>query len=42
LAGETYADAIVLGAPQHWVHRIMGSVPVWLARHARCPVIVVP
>jgi nucleotide-binding universal stress UspA family protein len=24
------------------VHRIMGSVPVWLARHARCPVIVVP
>jgi nucleotide-binding universal stress UspA family protein len=42
LAGETHADAIVLGAPEHWVHRIIGSVPVWLARHARCPVIVVP
>jgi nucleotide-binding universal stress UspA family protein len=42
LAGETHADAIVLGAPEQWVHRIMGSVPVWLARHARCPVIVVP
>jgi nucleotide-binding universal stress UspA family protein len=42
LAGETHADAIVLGAPEQWAHRIMGSVPVWLARHARCPVIVVP
>jgi nucleotide-binding universal stress UspA family protein len=42
LASETYADAIVLGASEHWVHRIIGSVPVWLARHARCPVIVVP
>ncbi len=42
LAGETHADAIVLGAPEHWVHRIIGSVPVWLARHACCPVIVVP
>ena len=42
LASETHADAIVLGAPEHWVHRIIGSVPVWLARHARCPVVVVP
>lgn len=42
LAGETQADAIVLGAPRHWVHRITGSVPVWLARHACCPVIMVP
>ena len=42
LASEIHADAIVLGAPEHWVHRIIGSVPVWLARHARCPVIVVP
>jgi nucleotide-binding universal stress UspA family protein len=42
LASETHADAIVLGAPEHWVHRIIGSVPVWLTRHARCPVIVVP
>jgi nucleotide-binding universal stress UspA family protein len=42
LAGETQADAIVLGAPRHWLHRITGSVPVWLARHACCPVIMVP
>lgn len=42
LAGDTQADAIVLGAPEQWVHRIIGSVPVWLARHSRCPVIVVP
>ena len=42
LASEIHADAIVLGAPEHWVHRIIGSVPVWLARHARCPVVVVP
>jgi nucleotide-binding universal stress UspA family protein len=42
LAGETQADAIVLGAPKHWLHRITGSVPVWLARHACCPVIMVP
>jgi nucleotide-binding universal stress UspA family protein len=42
LASEIHADAIVLGAPERWVHRIIGSVPVWLARHARCPVVVVP
>ena len=42
LAGETQADAIVLGAPRSWVHRITGSVPVWLARNARCPVVMVP
>jgi nucleotide-binding universal stress UspA family protein len=42
LASETQADAIVLGAPRHWLHRITGSVPVWLARRACCPVIVVP
>ena len=42
LAGETQADAIVLGAPRSWLHRITGSVPVWLARHACCPVVIVP
>jgi nucleotide-binding universal stress UspA family protein len=42
LAGETQADAIVLGAPRHWLHRMTGSVPAWLARHACCPVITVP
>ncbi|HEY3894336.1 MAG TPA: universal stress protein [Pseudonocardiaceae bacterium] len=42
LAEETRADTIVLGAPRHWMHRITGSVPVWLARHTYCPVIMVP
>jgi nucleotide-binding universal stress UspA family protein len=32
----------VVGAPAHFWHRIVGSVPGWLARHASCPVIVVP
>jgi nucleotide-binding universal stress UspA family protein len=36
------ADALVVGAPGHWVHHLAGSIPSWLARHARCPVIVVP
>ena len=41
-AEEFSADALVIGAPTHIWHRIAGSVPGWLARHARCPVIVVP
>jgi nucleotide-binding universal stress UspA family protein len=41
-AEEFTADALVIGAPTHIWHRIAGSVPSWLARHARCPVIVVP
>jgi nucleotide-binding universal stress UspA family protein len=41
-AEEFTADALVIGAPTHFWHRIAGSVPSWLARHARCPVIVVP
>ncbi len=36
------ADALVVGAPGHWLHHMVGSIPSWLARHARCPVIVVP
>jgi nucleotide-binding universal stress UspA family protein len=41
-AEEFSADALVIGAPGHLWHRIAGSVSGWLARHARCPVIVVP
>ena len=41
-ADETAADALVIGAPGHRWHQLAGSVPGWLARHAHCPVIVVP
>ncbi len=41
-AEEFSADALVIGAPKHTWHRFAGSVSGWLARHARCPVIVVP
>src|SRR5579872_6839680 len=41
-AAEFCADALVIGGPSHVWRRIAGSVPSWLARHARCPVIVVP
>ena len=41
-AEEFSADALVIGAPTHIWHRVCGSVSGWLARHARCPVIVVP
>jgi nucleotide-binding universal stress UspA family protein len=41
-AEEFSADALVIGAPSRIWHRIAGSVSGWLARHARCPVIVVP
>jgi nucleotide-binding universal stress UspA family protein len=41
-AEEFSADALVIGAPKHSWHRVAGSVSGWLARHARCPVIVVP
>ena len=41
-AAEFSADALVIGAPQAFWHRIAGSVPGWLTRHASCPVIVVP
>jgi nucleotide-binding universal stress UspA family protein len=36
------ADALVVGAPGNRLHRLVGSIPSWLARNARCPVIVVP
>jgi nucleotide-binding universal stress UspA family protein len=38
----SHADALVVGAPGRRLHHLAGSVPGWLARHARCPVIVVP
>jgi nucleotide-binding universal stress UspA family protein len=41
-AADFSADALVIGAPRHFWRRVAGSVPGWLARHARCPVIVVP
>jgi nucleotide-binding universal stress UspA family protein len=41
-AKEFSADALVIGAPEHLWHHVAGSVPGWLARHAHCPVIVVP
>ncbi len=42
VATEKNADAIVIGAPEHLMHRFAGSVPAWLARHARCPVVIIP
>ncbi len=42
IAAEFSADALVIGAPRRFWHHLTGSVPAWLARHARCPVIVVP
>jgi nucleotide-binding universal stress UspA family protein len=41
-AAEQGADALVIGAPARAWHHVAGSVPGWLARHARCPVVVVP
>ncbi len=41
-ADEYSADALVIGAPGHRWHHVAGSVSGWLARHAHCPVIVVP
>jgi nucleotide-binding universal stress UspA family protein len=42
MASQISADALVIGAPVRPWHHVAGSVPGWLARHARCPVIVVP
>ena len=42
IATEFSADALVIGAPRHFWHHLIGSVPGWLARNARCPVIVIP
>lgn len=42
LADEHQADALVLGAPEHRLHHLIGSVPAWMARHAHCPIVIVP
>jgi nucleotide-binding universal stress UspA family protein len=42
MASEFSADALVIGAPRHFWHHVVGSVPGWLTSHASCPVIVVP
>jgi nucleotide-binding universal stress UspA family protein len=42
MAAELSADALVIGAPVHFWHRVAGSVPGSLARRARCPVIIIP
>lgn len=42
-AADTHgADALVIGAPGCRWHQFAGSVSSWLARHAHCPVVVVP
>ncbi|MGH3159610.1 MAG: universal stress protein [Streptosporangiaceae bacterium] len=41
-AAEFGADALVIGASTRRWHHVAGSVPGWLARHAQCPVMVVP
>jgi nucleotide-binding universal stress UspA family protein len=42
IAAEFSADALVIGAPRHFWHHLIGSIPGCLTRNARCPVIVVP
>lgn len=42
ITAERKADAIVVGAPERFPHRFVGSVAAWLARHARCPAVIVP
>jgi nucleotide-binding universal stress UspA family protein len=42
IASEFSADALVIGAPHSFWHHVTGSVPGWLARHASCPVMVIP
>jgi nucleotide-binding universal stress UspA family protein len=41
-AVEQGADALVIGASTRIWHHVAGSVAGWLARHAHCPVMVVP
>jgi len=42
ISAERKADALVVGAPGRFPHRFAGSVAAWLARHARCPAVIVP
>jgi nucleotide-binding universal stress UspA family protein len=41
-ATEHGADALVIGVSTRVWHQLAGSVPGWLAKHAHCPVMVVP
>src|ERR1035437_6844675 len=41
-AEEFSADALVIGAPRHIWHQVAGSGSGWLARHRRCPLILLP
>ena len=41
-AVEYSADALVVGASAGPWHHVTGSLPAWLVKRARCPVIVVP
>jgi nucleotide-binding universal stress UspA family protein len=41
-ATEYSADALIIGASGRPRRHLAGSVSGWLARHAQCPVIVVP
>jgi nucleotide-binding universal stress UspA family protein len=42
VTAERKPDAIVIGAPERFLHRFAGSVPAWLATHAECPAVIVP
>ncbi len=42
LANELGADVVVTGRSRFPARHILGSVPARLARHARCPITVVP
>lgn len=42
IASDFSADALVIGAPRRLWRHVTGSVPGWLARHASCPVMVIP
>src|ERR1700692_4006147 len=39
IAAEFSADALVIGAPRHFWHHLIGSGPSRLAPHARRPVV---
>ena len=41
-AERHHADAVVIGASEHALHHIYGSVAARLVRHPLCPVMVVP
>ncbi|GAA5185392.1 universal stress protein [Rugosimonospora acidiphila] len=42
IADEQRADALIIGASQAFIHRVLPSKAVRAVRRCRCPVIVVP